>query len=323
MATIDATTPTADLSDGPPVVWRNKLRSLVDGVDPAVATERCIRESICAVGWDLGELPDSTTIDDVLTMIRAKADPGWGARAASCVRRFGQDAQVGDLIWTRDTRGRFRLGMIAGDYYYDGSPEARATDLHQVRPTTWLPRVFDDLDVPGAVVRAFTGPGSTLSRIHNESARQLSQHLWNNETGNPSSLSLSHDEILRDVLDPYDVEDLVFIWLQVERNMLVLPRSRARDTPLYEWTMIDRQDHRRAIVQVKTGNVALDIASLESARTSTDVKTFAFATSDQYVNCAPDSPTERIDPLELVRFVASHPNFLSDRIRSRFAIART
>jgi hypothetical protein len=83
-------------------------------------------------------------------------------------------------------------------------------------------------------------------------------------------------------LDPRDVEDLIFVWLQVERDYIALPRTRQPATPAYEWTMIHRQTRRRAIVQVKTGGTPVDLQQLASAVVDDETDTYAFATSGNY-----------------------------------------
>jgi hypothetical protein len=75
---------------------------------------------------------------------------------------------------------------------------------------------------------------------------------------------LTAHEVLTSCLDPLDVEDLVYVWLQVARGYIALPRTRQPATPAYEWTMIHRQSRRRAIVQVKTGTEPVDLPALRS-----------------------------------------------------------
>ena len=180
---------------------------------------------------------------------------GWGQAAAQTVRRFGEQAEVGDFVWTRDTSGRYLLCKITGDYRYDISDASKRVDVHQVRDVAWAPRPLNDLEVPGGVIRRFVGTGSSFSRIHDDGARLLTPYLWKKLHGRPlPQLAITPAEVLASHLDPYDVEDLVYVWLQVARDFVALPRARQRDTPAYEWTMIHRGTGRRGIVQIKTGS---------------------------------------------------------------------
>lgn len=303
-----------------PVVWRTKLRSSIDGVDWTKQVQHCTDNDLVGVGWDRGDLPLETTLEDVCTLIENEQAPGWGKRAAQCVRRLGADAVNGDFIWTRDTSGRYLLGRFSGPYRYDGSDAARAVDVHQVRDVEWLPEPMNDLTVPGAVVRAFTGRGSSFSRVHNMGARRLTDHLWARSFGIARKLDVTPAEILTSYLDPYDVEDLVFVWLQLKRNLLVLPRARQRDTPVYEWTLLDRSTGERAIVQVKTGETAVDLEALAGARTNEVRATYAFSTSGNY-DGDPKSVTETIDSADLLGLAEVHPEVLPPRVKSMFELA--
>jgi hypothetical protein len=122
-------------------------------------------------------------------------------------------------------------------------------------------------------------------------------------------------------LDPYDVEDLVYVWLQVARHYVAMPRARQRDTPAYEWTMVHRETRRRGIVQIKTGSDPVDLAALAGARADDETDTYAFATSGHYQG-RPELVTEVIEAEELLAFVREHPYLLPARVRTWFELAR-
>ncbi len=127
------------------------------------------------------------------------------------VRRFGRDAQVGNFIWTRDLQGRFRLGQLAGPYRYVNNAKARATDTHQVRRCDWAQRPLGDLQVPGGIIRAFSGTSSSFERIHDEGARRYTAWLWDDLHGRePEPLGFTPAEVLAQ-LEPYDLEDLIYM----------------------------------------------------------------------------------------------------------------
>jgi hypothetical protein len=98
---------------------------------------------------------------------------------------------------------------------------SEATDLHAL----WSGRrrgdvraqggKITDWDVPGAVVRSFSGRGTTVQRIHSPSAARMTELLWNQAT-DPSATapSISAEEILRDLMSPLDVEDIVLMYIQ-------------------------------------------------------------------------------------------------------------
>ena len=307
----------------PPVIWRTKLRSSVPGIDWTEQVAQCVDGDLIGIGWRIDELSSDTPLDVVLDTIRNNAEPGWGKRAADTVRRFGIDAQVGDFVWTRDTFGRYLLCRITGPYRYDISGKAKQVDVHQVRDADWAPDPLNDLDVPGGVIRSFIGTGSSFSRIHDHGARVLTRFLWEKLHGRPlPDLAITPREVLTSHLDPYDVEDLIYVWLQSARGYIALPRARQRDTPAYEWTMINRQSGDRGIVQIKTGSDPVDLKALSSAVADDSTETYAFATCETYLGNR-DLVTEVIPVDELLVFAAEHPELLPTRVRTWFELAGT
>lgn len=305
------------------MLWRTKLRSSLAHVDHAAQVEHCIRGRLVGIGWRMDELTPDTTLETAVKSIEDKHEPGWGRPAALTVRRFGHEAQVGDFVWTRDTHGRYWLCRLTGSYRYDGSEAARKVDVHQVRDADWGPRPLNDLEVPGGVIRRFVGTGSSFSRIHDDPARLLTLYLWEKiHDRELPELEVSPVDVLTSHLDPYDVEDLIYVWLQVACGYVALPRSRQRDTPAYEWTMIHRQTGERAIVQIKTGADHVDLQALADARVDADTRTFAFATSENY-DGARDLVDEIITQDALLEFVASNPSLLPVRVRMWFELANT
>jgi hypothetical protein len=163
-------TPTTDdPASDPPIIWRTKLRSLKPGVDHEKQVSYCIDRGVVGIGWGIDELPTGASLTEVVAAIRAKDIKGWGRQAASTVHLFGAEAAPGDFIWTRDLAGRFRLARIIGPYRYDNSAEASEVDTHQVRDADWAARPLGDLEVPGAIIRAFSGTSTSFSRMWNVS----------------------------------------------------------------------------------------------------------------------------------------------------------
>ncbi|MGQ0504454.1 MAG: hypothetical protein ACT4TC_03975 [Myxococcaceae bacterium] len=250
----------------------------------------------------------------MLEAIRTRKEKGWGPRAAGIVKRFGTEIELGDFVWTRDTSGRYLLGQITGPYRYDLSAAATAVDVHQVRTVDWAPHPINDLDVPGGVIRCFVGRAECFCRVRDDGARKYTFCLWEQIHGRPPRrLGMAGEEILTRLLDPHDVEDLVYVWLQVVHGYVVLPRARKRDTPVYEFTVIHRDTGRRAIAQVKTGSTPVDLDALRSAAAN-GLDAFAYATSGKYVGDR--SCTTVIETAELLRFCRESEQVLPPRVRT-------
>jgi hypothetical protein len=303
----------------PPTIWRTKLRSLKPGVHHQEQVDHNFDDGIVGIGWGIEGLPDGASLGDVLAAIDAESD--WTKDAVHTVRRFGEDAEIGDYIWTRDLHGRFRLGRITGPYRYENTELAKRTDTHQVRDCEWADQPLGDLEVPGAVIRGFAGTSTSFSRMWDEGARIYTAWLWEKLHGrDPAPLRFTYLEVLRQ-LEPYDLEDLVYTWMQVAEDYLALPKARRTDTPAYEWTMLNRKTFAPAIVQVKSGNQAVDLEALAAAAPSAEAVLFACSASGKFTGHPPRG-VRCVSPAELVGFVHGHEQLLPPRVRTWFEVAK-
>jgi hypothetical protein len=101
---------------------------------------------------------------------------------------------------------------------------------------------------------------------------------------------------------------------------VALPRARQRDTPAYEWTMIQRETARGEIMQIKTGSDHVDPQALADARADDQTDTFAFATCDAYDGDR-QVVNETIEQGDLLAFAAERPGLLPTRVRTWFELA--
>lgn len=296
------------------------MRSSLDDSDWEFQENYCLDNALVGIGWRIDELPDGSPFEDVYDFIFNKAEKGWGKRAAYTVRRLATEAIADDFVWTRNLQGRYRLCRITGPYRYVNDADSIRADVHQVRDVEWAPDSYNDLLVPGGVVRNFVGTSSSFQRINDRGSRILTPALWEFMNGRPlPRIDIDPLGVLTGLMDMYDVEDLVYLWLQVERNFLAAPRSRERSTPVYEFTMINRTTKRRGIVQVKTGDTAVDLNHLASAADES-IDSFAFATCGNY-DGDPSVVTEVIEPDDLLNFANANRDLLPDRIRALFELA--
>jgi hypothetical protein len=294
------------------------MRSGKPGVDHRRQVEHCLRLGQVAIGWGVLEQPP-TTLEETLERVREFPASGWGSRAAGTIRRFA-DAEWGSLIWSRHPDGTWLLGELKGAWRPDYSPAACAVDAHQVRDVLWAPRRLYSEEVPGSVIRAFSGRGSSFSEIHNENGRLFSAALFAELTGSKiEKLGLTPEQILQDFLDPFDVEDLVFSYLQVERGYLVLPASRRTNNPTYEYAVVEREGGRLVPVSVKTGATFVDVGQLASTAEAGG-KAVAYSTEGNYMGDG-SGRVELIDNAELLRFARSSTELLPPRVRRWFRYA--
>lgn len=301
-----AVDPLADV----PRIYRCPMRSGLDRVDHTVQIERALGLGIVAIGWGILENPP-TTLDDTYERVQAR----WPDDRTSvpCIKRFA-NAPIDSLIWSRHTDGTWLLGKLTGEWRPDYSPEAIETDMHQVRDCAWAPKRLLSERVPGKVIISFSYPGSSFSQIHDPPAREVSYALYGELTGTPVEVSAPTPEtVLKHLLDPYDVEDLVFSYLQVERACIVLPKSRRTTNQTYEYAVIERDSGNLVPVSIKTGSSAVDVTQLASTAEAAG-KAIAYSTEGNY-DGDDHGRVERISNDQLLEFVGQYPKLVPPRVR--------
>ncbi len=229
-----------------------RLRILTSSRDeyPGEAERVCLQEGIAAVGWAINRTPASW--EDYYE----RAVEYYSRREANTVERLVQ-APSGTLIWFLDREGGYHLGELHGSWRYEESPRAARLDIANTRPCRWR-YVGSALDVPGVVVRAFTGPGQAVRAINDASAARFSRALNN---GTSPAADCTSAEVIRDLLDDTDVEDLVALYLQHKECVLIVPPDRQRGHPGYDLEFVSPSG-RRGLVQVKSGSATYDFDDL-------------------------------------------------------------
>lgn len=117
-----------------------------------------LRHRLVGIGGWL--VPPPSTLPEAVLAVTATA----GAGAAQRLARFAA-LPAGDLVWTRDIDGTFRVGRVTGPWRYVTAPAADRCGIHHVRPTAWAPRAVVRDTVPAAVLAAFARGGLNLQRI--------------------------------------------------------------------------------------------------------------------------------------------------------------
>jgi hypothetical protein len=113
--------------------------------------------------------------------------PGRGEKASRSLHRFAT-VPTGVFVWTRDRAGNYHLGQIAGAVREDRSPAAVAVGIVHVRDATWLPRAFEEKEVPRAVARTFARGGRNFQRTHDDEAERMTAEMWR-QAGRPGQSS--------------------------------------------------------------------------------------------------------------------------------------
>lgn len=301
-------------------VWRAKIHSeredLCDDALRDKARAYCRAAGIVGIGWGRWtlEAPGGAPLEEVLAEIRGIE--GWKT-GGDTVRRLALEAKDGDFVWNRDSSGRYWLGRITGPWRFDTSEDASEWDLNNLRPCEWLETSFRDWEVPGAVVRSFTGRASSFCRVAPgyRGGWRITELIWQ-QTKDPGMEPprLDPDEVITDLLDPIDAEDIALLLLQ-SRGWLLLPSSRMKDTPLYEAALKHPDDGRLAVLAVKSGGQnPVPVAAVVSEVTGHGAQVFVFSTHELFDGDPAELGGTKISRKEIAEFMTARPDLLPPRI---------
>ena len=246
-----------------PAVLRLRILTSSRYEFPGEAEQVCLNEGTAAVGWPVDFVPQDWGA------YYQRAIEIYGRRGANTVERLVQ-AESGTLVWLRDRVGCYHLGELHGSWQYDRGSRASRLDIANCRPCRWL-FTGSAMEVPGVVIRAFTGPGQAVRPIESDSVARFSRALAD---GKGLASACTSEDVIRDLLDDTDVEDLVALYLQYIEGLIVVPPDRQRGHPGYDLEFVSPSG-RRGVVQVKSGAAAYDLESL----TSEAGEKWAFASS--------------------------------------------
>ena len=254
-------------------IFRLHIRPKGGLADPAFSFAYCLREQILGLGWQI-EPPPGTVVTWELYEQLALAK--HTSSDLSRVRFLHQHVQPNNLIWTRDTSGKYYLAQVQSPWEYVDTEDSRNADMVN-RVQCRILEIPQADDVPGKIVASFR-PNRAIQGIRDPTAFFYSQLLWNQltESEDYSPESIGSQNIFS-YLDAETTEDVIFLYLQMQ-DWLVIPNSRKADTMSYEFVAIHRDTSERAIVQVKTGRSRLNREGWENF----DEKIFLFQSNGLY-----------------------------------------
>jgi hypothetical protein len=237
-------------------LWRINIKP--DSEQGLDATEFCVDRGIVGIGWGIGTMP--TTKDDYRKIASEahKASYGSWLRATNAIL---DGLSVGDLIWTRNRSAVYYLGRISGEWEYRHGEEYSRADVANVRPCSWV-KVGSMDHVPGSVINSF-GPNATIQRVTDSSAALYSSLLFSELRGEELTKGAAAGDILG-LLSAEDLEDVVAIYLQVTRRLVMFPSTCKKDTMTVECVFADLDTGERVGLQVKSGQTAIVVADYSS-----------------------------------------------------------
>lgn len=267
--------------------------------DRATVERTCLEGGMLGMGW--GYRWRSRPPPKAITWKKyfGWASSQWPGRDVANVARF---RNADGLIWTRAADGIYYLAALTGDWEYRRGDPYDALDLNNIRRAQ-IERIGAETEVPGSVVRRFSRQGQTFCQVHDDSAARYSALLWAQRTGAQYSWSPPLEEVLDGLLSPFDVQDLVAAYLQVERGWLLFPSRLSDSTAAYEYVMRDPSNGNSYAVQVKTGDSGIRLTSLAQAPGLNGWVVFSPRGENAYRGRCPQH-VERLEPTEILRFMA-------------------
>lgn len=296
-------------ADTLPAVWRIHIRP---GGGPessgSNAVALCLEQGVVGIGWRVSPTPRSP--EEYFALGRREyGNRGWKTAANAIVRNMA----VGDLAWFRDIFGVYYIGRVSGGWEYRDDPKNMAVDIVNVRPCE-IHRV--GTRIAGNIISNFIR-GQTVRKIKDDTARLFSVVKFNEITGQDIPVQVEGGSIFS-LLSAKDLEDLVGLYLQRKRELLLIPGSQQPNstTIAYEFELVDPKTGHAAYVQVKSGHLKLDPASYyRGVGEDGDRKYFLFSPAG-YQRPSEHRDVVCLEKAEIEEFVQEARSYLPANIRT-------
>ncbi|MCR5118948.1 MAG: hypothetical protein K6B44_04930 [Lachnospiraceae bacterium] len=284
-------------------VWRIHIKPDIEaGFSRRDLLEFLKKEEIIGVGWS-----EIKTRENSAEAIRKEAvkydDPSSAIKALNALRNM----QIGDLIWTR----------LDNEYYL-----CQVTDLWENSKPSEMHRRFDvtnyvsvkwsdiglETKVPGKVLSSFRPPASAQSV---SGVEDISMYLWN-KYSDTDAYDIRKDNIdFWTVLSSEAIEELVLLYLQVEKGFYIYSTSVKYAFPTYECEMANIMGIR-CYPQVKSGDVPLNADDyMQVLQNEPDSNVYLFSQSESYTENN-DKRVKYIYKKDIEEFVRRHKMILPD-----------
>lgn len=287
-------------------LFRTHIRPRGGNTDMYATFQYCLGNGVLGVGWRVDGINETRDWE----VYERRAAPWYDSLQQP--RYIYDNIEQGDLVWTRDPDGRYFLACVRSGWEYWTTAEGREMDIDIANIFRC---VFHEVPldaVPGRVVSSFGFRGRSIQKIQDPSVRTYSQHLWNGY-----SCEQVYDVDMADfpdifaMLDPEETEDLVFLYLQ-SRGWYVVPNSRKGNTLRFEFMLSHPGTGEKALIQVKTGDVRLDV----DCYADHPWRIFLFQSNEHYVGRGADNVT-CISRHELTAFLECQVDLLPQSFQTK------
>lgn len=234
----------------------------------------CKKEKLIGVGW--GDIKTRVnSADSIRQQARSYSAHTPAVKALNAMRKI----ELNDLIWTR-LDSNYYLCRVTG-LWEDSKPgdEHYKLDISNYVNVEWL-EIGMEQDVPGKVVSSFR-PAASAQAVNG--VEDISMYMWN-KYSNSSDYQIKRNEIsIWSVLSAEEIEEIVLLYLQIEKGYHIYSSTVKYALPLYECKMVSVEG-KRAYPQVKSGDVELNADDYMSAVIHDPAaEVYLFSASEAYI----------------------------------------
>lgn len=207
----------------------------------------CINNNILGWGWVFCGNSECGNSLDVYYQNYKDDKIKKGEKCTSLTKAYKQIKcmKEGDYVWTC-VKGEWYLGKISGDFNFH-SPEGYP-EFGMLRGCVWKPITNQDL-IPGNILTYSRNDRTVRCVETNDSFIQYCQYLYGDLSEEPKNLNFW------DLVHYEDLEDIVGLYLQKEKDYLVYPSTNKMGTKDYEYMLVQKTEpYKTAIIQCKNNS---------------------------------------------------------------------
>ncbi len=287
-------------------IWRINLKpSSIPNVNPR---QFCLKNGVVGVGWRISEDKINPTFEEYYNIGKewyGDSNSSWEVAINAISKRM----KINDLIWTRDKQNNYYLGRIIGEWEYQCSKENLESDIINVRKCDWV-KIGTVDSVPGKLVNSFIPP-RTLQRIDDDLVEAYSKLIFNSEKKKEIYIvnEINTDDIFS-LLSSDDCEDLIAMFLQIQKNYFLIPSSCKKNMMNYEYELKHKFSGESAVCQVKNGSVDLYMSDYDNLKS----EVYLFTTNGNYRGDKKKN-IHFIDKSDVLKFIKNNKEILPNKIK--------
>lgn len=278
-----------------------------------------IKEEIIAIGWSTAEgctenLEDKNyTVKEIKDcMEKLHYEKKWKTKSFKAATNiFVERMEIGDYIWLR-CGNTYKLGKIKSECFYNLNSKD-FEDKRQIgfyRKVEYLNKDFSESEVPGKIVASYRARNTVqVVEDYNNIILKYCQSIF---SGVIYKINI---ENWNTFLHSSDIEEIVGLYLQVEKGLYVYTSTNKKDTAEIEFELVDKLGNLYGI-QVKSGNTSIN--ALDYIKISQKMKIYLFAANDNIINLEGKENIEKIDVKTITEFIKHWKHILPKRIKIFF-----